>query len=469
MRDDSRHTDTLGEAIARCAKLEQNILQIHIWGVTISTWASSGVARSNGARCGKAPSGSAGITSTIDIVVQKHFDRVSKSFPAWTVTRDFWERALKPEISGIAVDNRLFHESGRRLIHKYWVYQDPLPHPALREGRITRLLSFVNRAMVIAQLTHLRIAIPSSGNPPGEVPSDCFPRMDETGMTKTPKRVTFAPVLHTSTGEIDPPTTDQNETPTESPIVTKRQKTEEPRAQEIREESTVPPPGFSAVSVATGWLGWHWWCHVIPGTGVCGELVSQNNGGEVVSTSSHTALANHSGGLSGFDYGKIGSPISELYTPAGLDRIRSVNRRRPRQPMKMSTKCEKPAPAEDFLFRDIFCEPGTITNRSLSESTGNKDRGRVPRWRLAREGPFPNERSQASLRVLGKGCAFRHMTYNVEDHAPPEGRTWCPVKSSPLPGMDWCSGIGLAPRNESRPMVWHLIPISGYDGGNATT
>ena len=97
------------------------------------------------------------------------FEKVSRSFPAWTVTRDFWEQALKPEISGISVDIRLFHESGRRLIHKYRVYQDPLPHPALREGRITKLLSFVNRAMVIAQLTHLRIVIPSLGNPPGEV------------------------------------------------------------------------------------------------------------------------------------------------------------------------------------------------------------------------------------------------------------------------------------------------------------
>ena len=121
--------------------------------------------------------------------------------------RDHWEQALKPEISGIAVDIRLFHESGRRLIHNYRVYQDPLPHPALREGRITKLLSFVNRAMVIAQLTHLRIAIPSSGNPPGEVPSDCFPRMDEPGMTKTLKRVTFAPAIQTTTGEMDPPTT----------------------------------------------------------------------------------------------------------------------------------------------------------------------------------------------------------------------------------------------------------------------
>ena len=38
-------------------------------------------------------------------------DKVSKSFPAWTVTRDFWEQALKPEISGIAVDIQLFHET----------------------------------------------------------------------------------------------------------------------------------------------------------------------------------------------------------------------------------------------------------------------------------------------------------------------------------------------------------------------
>ena len=90
------------------------------------------------------------------------FEEVSKSFPAWTVTSEFWEQALKPEISGIAVDVRLFHESGRRLVHRYRVYQDPLPHPALHEGRITKLLSFVNRAMVTAQLTHLRIAIPLS-------------------------------------------------------------------------------------------------------------------------------------------------------------------------------------------------------------------------------------------------------------------------------------------------------------------
>ena len=32
--------------------------------------------------------------------------------------------------SGIAVDARLFHEAGCRLVHKYRVYKDPFPHPA---------------------------------------------------------------------------------------------------------------------------------------------------------------------------------------------------------------------------------------------------------------------------------------------------------------------------------------------------
>ena len=70
--------------------------------------------------------------------------------------------------------------------------------------------------MVIAKLTHLHIAIPSSGNPPGEVPNECFPMVDDHGIMKTPRRVSFAPVCQTSTGETDPLTTDQDTTPTES-------------------------------------------------------------------------------------------------------------------------------------------------------------------------------------------------------------------------------------------------------------
>ena len=120
--------------------------------------------------------------------------------------------------------------------------------------------------------------------------------------------------------------------------------------------------------------------------------------------------------------------------------------------MKMSTKCEKPATAEDFLFRDILCHPAMITNRSLSESTGNIDRGRVPRWRLAREGPFTNERSQASLRVLGKGCAFRHTTYSVEDHAPPEGGLGDPLNHPRF--LEWIGAPESAWLLELSPGQW---------------
>ena len=38
------------------------------------------------------------------------------------------------DVSGIAVDVRLFHEAGCRLVHKYRVCKDQFPHPALRGG-----------------------------------------------------------------------------------------------------------------------------------------------------------------------------------------------------------------------------------------------------------------------------------------------------------------------------------------------
>ena len=90
-------------------------------------------------------------------------------------TRDVWHAALRPDVSGVAVDALLFHEAGRCLLHRYRVYKDPFPHPAIQDGVIPRLLSCVCRAMAIARLVHLKISIPSSGAPPGQVPAECFP------------------------------------------------------------------------------------------------------------------------------------------------------------------------------------------------------------------------------------------------------------------------------------------------------
>ena len=345
------------------------------------------------------------------------FDKVSKAFPAWTVTQDFWKRALQPEISGIAVDITLFRESGRKLVHKYRVYRDPLPHPALREGKISKLISLANRAMAIAQLTQLRIAIPASGNAPGEVPMDCFPRTKDVDTRKVTKRVSFATLDQMSSVPVDIATAEIEETPSVNARVTGS-----------RETSPVPPPGFRPFE----WPEEKWIKN--------GELQRDPGLKFVASWSAKIAEEEMSSPppletlspipmVNGQDSMtvQVGTTDSEPVTPRVLDRIRSVHRRRSRRPSRLHTTIVKPAPVEDFLFRDILCEEAQIDKRSVSITTGNRDSNTVPRWRLAREGPFPNERSQASLRVLGKGCAFRHTTYKWEDHARPEGGLGVPL------------------------------------------
>ena len=117
---------------------------------------------------------------------------VSQFFPPWTVTRDVWQAALHPDVSGIAVDASLFHEAGCQLVHKYRVYKGPFPHPALREGVIPRLLSLVGRAMAIAQLTQVHISVPASGVTPGQVTAECLPGGMSARELTSPRRVTFA-------------------------------------------------------------------------------------------------------------------------------------------------------------------------------------------------------------------------------------------------------------------------------------
>ena len=87
--------------------------------------------------------------------------------------------------------------------------------------------------MAIAQLTQLRIAIPLSGNVPGEVPIDCFPMTDDLDKTKVTKRVSFATGGQISKVPVKPPIAEPEEP-----------STEEPRVKDSRKVSPVPPPGF---------------------------------------------------------------------------------------------------------------------------------------------------------------------------------------------------------------------------------
>ena len=220
---------------------------------------------------------------------------------------------------------------------------------------------------------------------------------------KITKRVSFAPG-----GQI----AEQEEPSTEEPTGRIKQEIEEPRLKDFRGVSPVPPSGFRRFE----------WPQA---AGINSGEVNRDPGLKFVA--SWSAKIAEEEMLSPPPLEPL-SPIpvdnsqdsittdSEAYTLIVLDRIRSVHWRRSRRPMKIHSMNEKPAPAEDFLFRDILCEEALIAKRSLSKSTGNRDRNTVPRWRLAREGPFPNERSQASLPSPGEGM---HVpTYDVQRGGP---------------------------------------------------
>ena len=361
------------------------------------------------------------------------FDHVSKAFPAWTVPRDFWNKALRPEISGIAVDAMLFHESGRKLVHKYRVYRDPLPHPALREGKISKLILLATRAMVVAQLTTLRIAIPASGHAPGEVPLDCFPEISDVTIKSDKRRVSFAAVDNTISDLSVSSSAELVEKPSVIIEVT-----------DPHTGSPVPPPGFRPFEWPQAYWNTNDDLQSDPGlkfvTSWSAKLAEEEMSSppplEPISptpmTDSRDSMTVH-----------VGTPEAETVTPVVVDEIRTTDRRHARKPSSPRTNGGNSASGADFRFKDILCAEALIRKRPGYVKSNNSVNYPVPRWRLAREGPFPDERSQASLKVLGKGCLFRHTTYEWEDHTRPK------------------SGLGV-PLNHPRFLEWLGTPDTAW-------
>ena len=367
-----------------------------------------------------------------------NFDQVSKIMPSWTVPRDFWAKALRPEISGIAVDVMLFHESGRKLVHKYRVYRDPLPHPALREGRISKLISLANRAMVIARLTQLRMAIPASGHAPGEVPLDCFPKLTNVPNTPDRKRVSFETMDEAV--EVPSGTAPTEQIGTLSTI---------DNGPDAHARSPGTPPGFRPFE----WPQAEWDSN--------GDL--QRDPGLPFVASWSARLAEEAmlsppplepmSPIPNMDSQdsmlvQTSTPEMDAVTPVVLNQIRSVRRQRTREASSPRTKSGSSASTAGFLFKDILCAEGLIRHQVGSV----KSTKRVPRWRLAREGPFPNERSQASLRVLGKGCLFRRTSYEWNDHAPPKGGLGVPLNHPRF--LEWVGTPDTAWLLEMSPGHW---------------
>ena len=257
--------------------------------------------------------------------------------------------------------------------------------------------------MAIAQLTHLRISVPSSGAPPGEVPVDCFPNTDTSAVMIAPRRVTFAPVIPTPMEDTEVQWTDMDCPPADRCMTVTDAWNGSTTPAETSQKTILPPPGFPQFQ----WPQADWIqkgnCALDPGLKFVtswSTRIIKERAAELppLPLSPITAEGSQDSIMV-----QVGSPADETPTLAGLCQTRSTHRRRPRRPRKRELQWEKPAPAEDFLFKNILRAPSMGVPRKVTETDGNQDWKRIPRWRLSREIPFLNESCSASLRVLGTG------------------------------------------------------------------
>ena len=80
----------------------------------------------------------------------------------------------------------------------------------------------------------------------------------------------------------------------------------------------------------------------------------------------------------------------------------------------------------------------------------------IPRWWLAREGPFLEEHSSSSLRCLGAGCAFRNTTYRPSDYVLLSGEFGIPLHHPRF--LEWIGVPESAGVLEMGPWRWlHLL------------
>ena len=204
--------------------------------------------------------------------------------------------------------------------------------------------------MVIAQLTQLKIAIPLSGHVPGEVPIDCFPKVDDLDVTKPTKRVFFTPSGQPSKVPVDLPMINAEDQPIN-----------EQRDEDLRVESPVPPPGFRRFDINRD-----------PGLKFVASWSAKIAEEEGSSPPPLEQLSPIPGENSQDSITvQIGTTDSEAHTPIVLDRIRSTHRRRSRRPMTRYSTGKSPTPAEDFLFKDILCHTSIAVGpgRAISERT----------------------------------------------------------------------------------------------------
>ena len=107
--------------------------------------------------------------------------------------------------------------------------------------------------MAITRLTHLRISVPASGAPPGQLPADCYPGGAPPKNRPSPRHVSFAEDV-TVLGDVSPSVcSPERGTPTQLVSVANEDDVIMSVGETIGSSDAVPnilppPPGFSQFS-----------------------------------------------------------------------------------------------------------------------------------------------------------------------------------------------------------------------------
>ena len=382
-------------------------------------------------------------------------NNLGKFFPPWTVPRDFWLAALHPDVAGVAVNVRLFHDSGCRLVHKYPVYRDPFHHPALRGRVMNKLLALVARTMAIAQLTQLHITIPASGSVAEAVPEDCFPPVPLPRALVSSRRVSFASEV-TILGTAPESSADRKPTSLCRIFRLMNRSTHcflrripwtlllwfrnwtfrcfLPRRVSIASSGRGPLRDRAAPLPRLTYLrtcrdGSRWGFHVLPVIRRrCRFLRFPVTPRKCRWSGSRMVVSDPPSGTTGVLDVLLGSPLFDLLRPTTTS-------------SSVASSGVPDCPAS----RDLRGSPAP-----------------VPRWRLAWEGPFLNERWPSALNCFSDGCSFRHTGVSLFGPHSAIWKAWCSVASSPIFNVDWHTRVCQSSGNGPGEVAPFFVAGTGY-------
>ena len=376
------------------------------------------------------------VRGCLDHLTDKHggstffaLKNVAKFFPPWMVTRDVrmcralrWTHSssMRPDVDWNIVTEYT------RIRFLIWCSGGG--------GMIPRLLSFVCRAMTIAQLTHLRISIPASGAPPGLLPTDYYPGGIPSQDLPSSRRVSFAEDV-TVLGDATPPAcAPEGGTPTlldsavaEDHVITTMGETI--ACSDTSPTIIPPPPGFSKYS----WPYEDWSVNngqslftftkdppgcvpdvsegrpvVVPSLPL--SPISPDSADDSVTVTA-TMGSCRDESIFPSEVGVMVPPLGDVRLGLTAAVLRAVS----------------PLPSIKGLIQEFLWAPVAPRSPDVADRRAPCSANQVPRWRLAREGPFLAERSPDTIRSFGARCAFRNTTYRASDYASPSGEFGLPM------------------------------------------